>query len=105
MPTYHYPPSRELPAGALATLVNPYGGVTVTLGCVTLAPDGMLVDDPPVPEGTVCVVLQRHIDEDITSCLAYRVLLDVGNGPQVFWVYADELREVALANEEDVELL
>lgn len=94
-----------IPAGALATLVNPYGSVTVTLGQIDYAPDGLLFNDPLVPAGTACVVLQRHIDEQITSSLAYRVLLDVGNGPQVFWVYADELREVTLANEEDVEIL
>jgi len=95
----------SIAAGSLASLVNPYGANTVTLGCVTPAPDGMLHADPVVPVGTACVVLQLFEDEAITSGPAYRILLDAGSGPQAFWVYADELQEVSLVNEKVLVLL
>ncbi len=82
--------------GDLVRLVARFGDMeaTVLMGALDL-----ISNDPDLeaPVGTICTVIRRFEDGDVTSQPAYVVLIEIEGRTQEKWAYEDELELVQSA--------
>jgi len=81
---------QDLRPGDLVSLRSQDGNLdVVVLGRLDHETDQ--IDDPVLPVGTVCTVMERLDDPLITSQPAFVVMLEAQGRPQRLWAYAGEL--------------
>jgi len=83
-------PDQDLRRGDLVSLRSQDSNLdVVVLG--RLDNEGELPEDPTLPAGTVCTVVERLDDPHITSQPAFVVMVETEGRLQRLWAYAGEL--------------